>query len=276
MPQAPLNELKDWALILNLAGNYLCGEPFLKKTGFIIEKNIGVLKEYVEELKRKSVGKLVDEISLNESLGPISEIAEALQQADEKTRENCFSGRTGSDLAEKIKALQSEIVRLKTRLEGEGVSYTGVDSVKGILGRLRFVVTAVVATTKFGLKIFGVLFLLCLLVFSYFFVTMESEQSLLKKIEGNRADIHSAEAQLSRTKSEIDEIRERITDIGEYESNRSDKIEVMDLNLKIYNLTEEQQKIRAQMDVEKKALNKNLEKLEKMKHKTFLQRLLKK
>ncbi len=275
-PDEPLNEMKDDAILLSMASEYLCEDPFLKKIGLIIGNNIEALKDYIGHTEKQFVGRSVDEVTLNEILESIAHMAGLLQQADKGIKEECLEGKLGKELHEKIKSLAKGIEALEQRVDGEPVSYSIADSILGIFSRLGFVVTAITAATRFGFKLVGFLFLVCIAVFSYLFVTMESEGPLLEKIEQSRANIRSAQANFSRTSDEIKDIQKRIADIGYYESNRLDKIEIMSLNLKVYKFTEEQQKTQIAMDIEEKALEKNLKKIEEMKRKTFLQRLLRK
>jgi hypothetical protein len=46
-----LKDIKDSAVMLSLASEYLCEDPFLEKIGADIEKNIEIIKKHVEGLK---------------------------------------------------------------------------------------------------------------------------------------------------------------------------------------------------------------------------------
>ena len=78
-----LNEIKDEAILLNMASEYLCEDPYLKKIGFNIQRNIELLKGHIQDIRRQFVGKLVEEINLDEYMEGISHIAELMQEGDD-------------------------------------------------------------------------------------------------------------------------------------------------------------------------------------------------
>ena len=275
VPDAPLNEMKDEAILLSMASEYLCGGPFLKKIGFIIGNNIEALKDYIEHTEKQFVGRPVDEVTLNEILESIAHMAGLLQQADKGTKEECLEGKLGKELHEKIKSLAKGIKALEQRVDGETISPARRDPFQVVLNPFKFVLNAIIATFKVGFKLAVTLILICLMIFSYLFVTMESEKGLVEKIEQSKANIRSRQMTLSRVNNELKEIRAKIASIREEESNRRDEIEVMGLNLKVYKLTEEQQKAQIEADMEQDILDKNLKKLEKIRKKSFLEKLLK-
>ena len=274
-PDDPLNEMKDEAILLSMASEYLCGGPFLKKIGFIIGNNIEALKDYIEHTEKQFVGRSVDEVMLKEILESIAHMAGLLQQADKGIKEECLEGKLGKELHEKIKSLAKGIKVLEQRVDGEPVSRARWNPFLGIPNLLKFVLNAIIATSRVGFKLAVTLILICLVIFSYLFVTMESEKGLVKKIDQSKANIGSAQMTLSRINNELEEIRAKIASIREDESNRRDEIEVMGLNLKVYKLTEEQQKAQIESDMEQGVLEKNLKKLEKIRKKSFLEKLLK-
>jgi hypothetical protein len=274
IPDVPLNEMKDKAILLSMASEYLCEDHFLKKTGIIIGNNAEVLKDYIEHTEKQFVGRPVDEVGVNEILESIIHIAELLQQGDEGAREECAEGKLGQELYEKIKSLAQGIKTLEQRVGGEAISPPRRDPFKVVRNLFEFALKTIIATSKVGFKLAVTLIIICLMAFSFLFLTMESEKRLVEKIEQSRADIRSAQATLTQIDNEIKEIRAKIAGIRENESNRKDEIEVMDLNLRVYKLTEEQQKVRIEADMEQDILEKDLKDLERIKQKSFLERLL--
>jgi hypothetical protein len=273
-PDVPLSEMKDKAILLSMASEYLCEDYFLKKTGIIIGSNAEALKDYIEHTGEQFVGKPIDEAGLNELLESIVHIAELLQQADKVAKEECLEGKLGEELYEKIKSLAQGINALEQRVDGEAISPVRRDPFKVILNPFKFVLNAIIATSKVGLKLAVTLILIGIIAFSYLYITMESEKGLVEKIQQSKATILSAQATLSQIDNELKEIRAKIAGIREDEANRRDEIELMDLNLRVYNLTEEQQKARIEADMEQDILEKNIKNLEKIRQKSFLEKLL--
>ncbi len=273
-PDVPLNEMKDKAILLSLASEYLCEDYFLKKTGLIVGNNAEALEDYIEHTEKQFVGRPVDEVGVNEVLESIVHIAGLLQQGDKGAKEECLEGKLGEELYEKIKSLAHGIKALEQRVDGEAISPPRRDPFKVVINPFKFVLNTIIVTSKIGFKLAVTLIIICLMVFSFLYITMESEKGLVEKIEQSKANIRSTQARFSQINNELKEIRAKIASIREDEANRRDEIEVMDLNLKVYKLTEEQQKVRIDADMEKDILEKNLKNLEKIKQKSFLEKLL--
>ena len=164
---------------------------------------------------------------------------------------------------------------LEKRVDGEVVSPPRRDPFKFLINPLKFVLQAIIATSKVGFKLAVTLILMGIIVFSYLYFTMESEKGLVEKIEQSQVKIRIAQEKLSKVNKELEEIREEIAGIREDEANRRDEITVMDLNLKVYKLSEERQKARIEADMEQDILEKNQKSLEEMQQKSFLEKLLK-
>jgi len=274
-PDVPLNEMKDNAILLGIASKYLCENYFLKKAGIIIGSNAEALKDYIEHTEKQYVGRPVDEVGLNEVLESITHIAGLLQLGDKGAKEECLEGKLGEELYEKIKSLRHGINALEKRVDSEVVSPPRRDPFKFLINPLKFVLQAIIATSKVGFKLAVTLILMGIIVFSYLYFTMESEKGLVEKIEQSQVKIRIAQEKLSKVNKELEEIREEIAGIREDEANRRDEITVMDLNLKVYKLSEERQKARIEADMEQDILEKNQKSLEEMQQKSFLEKLLK-
>ena len=81
-----LIEMKDSAIMLYMAGEYLCENFFLKKTGARIRENLDLLRDYVKELEKKLIGKPLEEFNLDEYFEPVADIAQFLQSPDDDIR----------------------------------------------------------------------------------------------------------------------------------------------------------------------------------------------
>jgi peptidoglycan hydrolase CwlO-like protein len=144
-----------------------------------------------------------------------------------------------------------------------------------MVGRLKSVPGAVATVSKFAVKILALLLVICLIPFAYLFFTMDREQDLSEKILKDRAYLSSKQADLSRINEEIEAIREEIKRIKKIrDRNSQEKIGLMDLNLKFYNLGEEQERAENAIRSRERVLEENRRKLEEMQQKTFMERLL--
>jgi hypothetical protein len=273
-PYNALSEIKDKAVMLSMAGEYLCEDPFLKKIGFSIRRNMEDLKADIEALKRQFVGKPVEEVNFDKHLQGIEHIAKLLQEGAEDVEHRCIRGELGKELGERVISLAGEIKGFKDRVEGRTISYTRADSVLGVLGRLKFLINTLVATYSLASKIIGLFLMVGLMTLSFLFITMESEKGLINKIEEIRTLIQSSEAALSNINDEVKQIQKLIDNIREGELNRQDGIELMDLNLEAYKLAEEQQQALIKVMIQKKTLEERLKRLDEMNRKSFFERLV--
>ena len=277
VPDTNLSDLKDTAAMLTMAGEYLCEEVSLKKIGAGIAKNLEVLRNHVEGLRNQLVGRKnrEDEPPVDKDLEQISHIASLFQKTDSHIKEECVEGELGERLGAKTMSLAAAIHVLNEKIAGKPVSYTKTESALGMVGRLKVVPGAAATVSKFAVKILALLLVICLIPLAYLFFTMDSEKDLSEKILKDRAFLSSKQADLSRINAEIEAIREEIKRIKKIrDRNSQEKIGLMDLNLKFYNLAEEQEKTESAIRSRERALEENRKKFEEMQQKTFMERLL--
>ena len=268
-----LKEIKDSAVLLSVATEYLCEDPFLKKIGADIEKNIEVVENHVKDLKKQFVGKPIAEVDLKKPMDRVARFAGRLQKANDGTRQKCTHGELGKELDEKIKSLVSEINSLKERIEGKSVSYTTADSALGFLGRFKFIVRSLVVTSKFTFRISALFVIVCLMIFLYLIVTMETEKVPFERVEQSRALILSKQADLVRFKAELKPLKEKIESARKDEMSRQEEIRLLDLSLKAHKLAQDQLNTLIEVDIEEKALKEKLKELEAVQRKSFLEKL---
>ncbi len=176
--------------------------------------------------------------------------------------------------AKNYKSLVSEINSLKERIEGRSVSYTTADSALGFLGRFKFIVRSLAVTSKFTLRISALFVIVCLMIFLYLLITMETEKVPLERVEQSRALILEKQADLVRLKAELKPLREKIEIARKDEMSRQEEIRLMDLSLKAHKLAEDYQDTLIEVDIEEKALKEKLKELEAVQRKSFLEKLL--
>jgi hypothetical protein len=269
-----LSEIKDEVILLSMANEYICEDPYLKKIGFNIQRNIELLKSHIQDLRRQFVGKFVEEINLDEFVDAIAHVAKRMQEGENGVKPDCVKGELGKELGEKVVVLVRLVKELEDRVTGRGVSYTRTDSFFGILDRLRFVFNTLIATYSLTVKIFGLLVLLFLIAFSFLAATMETEKHLLKEIEEISIHIQSGRTAISHVSEEAKKIQKEIDSIRAKESSRQKEIELIDLNLKAFNLAEELQKRLIEVKIQEKTKEEKLRELDEIRQKSLLARLI--
>ena len=164
---------KDWLILLDMAGDYLCGGTFLQKMSSAINETAEVLKSRAQELKERFVGKPMHEIDMASSFQELALFCEGLREIDGKLEDRCRQGKVARELEERIRSLKEGLGVLEDRVEGETDPYTVKDSVKRVLEKLKVLLRGFVTTYKVATRLIGVLFLVGLISFFALYFTME-------------------------------------------------------------------------------------------------------
>ncbi len=269
-----LGELKDWIILLEMAGEYLCAKPFLQKMASGIERTCDALKHWSVELKERFVGKPMHEINMDEPFQDLNAFSKALLEAEGKLEDHCRQGKIARQLQEKVQFLKERLEALKDRVEGEAAPYTARDTLSRVLEKLKVVVHGFVTTYKVATRVVFIFFLLCLITFFSLFITMEKEEDVLKEIHQTQDIIQAKQARLAGLRARIEDIRSKTLEMESTFETREDKISILELNLRSHKLSDLKEKLQAEVNHQRKILDKNRQKLERMRQKSFLARLL--
>ena len=266
-----LSEIRNNAIMLSLANAYFCEEPFLKKIGRSIDSSVEKLKGDIYSLKKSFPGKFVEEIDTDEIIKEIHRTAQSLQNPDEDINEKCTVGSLGRELEARTKSLSNAVNAIRRQVEGEGLTYTKKDSAVGIFVNIK---DSLGASFFLVLKVFLCLLVVSLLAFAYLFLTLENKDDLLKEISKSEAQLKSQQEIVSQLDLENKEFSERIKSLEQGDPSRAERIEIMDLELKIQKNLDERLKEQAKLEIHEKKILENRKKVEKIEKKSFLKRLL--
>jgi hypothetical protein len=273
-PEDILKQMQDRAILLGIAGEYLCEVPFLKTVGASTAQELEVLRNHINGLMGKSKGKAYDERILNKQLERIARLAEQLETADDNTLRKCIQGEVGRELGQRTKALRDGITEIRASGEGRPVTYTWVDSILGILGKLKTVFDSLTRLSKLGIKILGVVIFFCLVAFCFLFFTMESQNDLLERMAQHKTRIYNQQGTLSKIQAQLKETRKKVAALEQEELNRAKEIELIELNLNVFALVQQQEKTELELRLEEKEWKEGLRRLEEMRKKSLWERLL--
>jgi hypothetical protein len=266
-----LNEINDCAVLLAMANEYVCTGPSLKKIGAHLRQNVDFLQGHLKGAERPQ-GKGA---KLEKSLEGLSGIAESLQKGEEGIKELCGKGRLGDDLFHHMAPLA---LALKAPEEARRQVYVPPPKKKAsrpkAKPRPRGEPSPTGALFRGVLTLLGVILLICFLIFSYLYMSMETEPPLIREIDENRSFLGSAEQKISRMEQEILRVREKVEAARGMALSRQEEIEVMGLSEKMNSLLEEKEKIEIEAGLREEALNKARGRLEVLRSKTFLEKLL--
>jgi len=268
---ASLREIRDKAILLSIGNAFLCEEVFLKKIGHAMDESLDHLREDVFSLKMMFVGKFVEDVDTDSLLDELHSQAKLLQSPDRRVTDKCAVGTLGTEMEEAVQTLAVAIKNIKSKVEGEVEEYTKKDSIVKGAKSAGSLVSSVVS---FVIKTVFLLLLLALGPAIYLGVTMDREGSLQKQIAESKAYIQSQRAQIASVRKERDELSARAESSPGDALSRQQKVENMDLSVKVHSLDQKVHKTEAEITEHERRIRMNQQKIEEIKAKPFLQRYL--
>jgi chromosome segregation ATPase len=103
---------------------------------------------------------------------------------------------------------------------------------------------------------------------------MEREGPLQKQIAESKATIQSQRTQIASLRKERDGLAGKIESSQGDNLSRQQKLELMDLNVKVHGLDQRVHKAEAEITEQERMIKVNQQKIEEVKRKPFLQRFL--
>jgi hypothetical protein len=268
---AALHDIRDKAILLSLGKAFLCEEVFLVKIGHAIDESLEHLREDILSLKMRFVGKFVEDVDTDSILDDLHSQANFLQNPDRRVTDKCTVGTLGAELEETVGVLTQAIRTIKGKVEGEVEEYTKKEAVVKGAKTAGSLVSSVVSLV---IKLVVLLFLLALGPAIYLGVTMEREGSLQKQIAESKTYIQSQREQIESLRKERDELSGRIESSQGDNLSRQQKLEIMDLNVKVHGLDQRVHKAEAEITEHERLVKLSQQKIEEIKAKPFLQRYL--
>lgn len=268
---ASLSEIRDKAMLLSIGKAFLCEEVFLKKIGHSMDESLEHLREDILSLKMMFVGQFVEDVDTDSLLDELHSQAELLQSPDRRVTDKCTVGTLGTEMEEAVQTLALAIKTIKSKVEGEVEEYTKKDAVVKGAKSAGSLVSSVVSLV---IKTVILLLLLALGPAIYLGVTMDREGSLQKQIAESKASIQSQKAQIASVRKERDELAARAESSQGDNLSRQQKVEIMDLSVKVHSLDQKVHKAEAEITEHERRIKMNQQKIEEIKLKTFRQRFL--
>jgi len=268
---AALHDIRDKAILLSLGKAFICEEVFLIKIGHAIDESLEHLREDILSLKMRFVGKFVEDVDTDSILDELHSQATFLQNPDRRVTDKCTVGTLGAELEETVGVLTQAIRTIKGKVEGEVEEYTKKEAVVKGAKTAGSLVSSVVSLV---IKLVVLLFLLALGPAIYLGVTMDREGSLQNQIAESKAYIQSQRAQIESLRKERDELSGRIESSQGDNLSRQQKLEIMDLNVKVHGLDQRVHKAEAEITEHERVIKLSQQKIQEIKAKPFLQRFL--
>jgi hypothetical protein len=270
-----LNAMKDHAILLSMAHDYMCETVFLRKIGNELSGHLERLREQVGNLKKRFVGIPASDVDIETPMAQLAQMAALMTAAEKSAVDRCRSGQLGEELWERVRTLVDGVDGLRAKIEGMPAPYGLSDLLFSAGTKLRSLLQKAIASTTFLAKVA----LFCAIglfgLFLYLFLTMEDGEGIRQKIAACREAIstkQSASLNLTRKRSHVREEIDRL--YQKEELSREEKIELIYLNLRAHKMVEELENLQLEMEGDARALNDELQRLEGLRKKSFLQRLL--
>lgn len=270
-----LGAIKDRAILLSMAHEYLCEAVFLRKLGTELSLHLERLKEQVGTIKKRYVGIPASDVDLETPMAQLVHMAHLMSAAEGGTIDRCRSGQLGEELWAKVRTLVDGVDGLRAKIEGMPAPYGLSDLLFSAGVKLQSLLQKAVASTTFLAKV-AVFFAIGLFgVFLYLLLTMEDGEGIRQKIAACREAVstkQSASLKLTRNRAQIREEIDRL--YQKEELSREEKVELIYLNLKAHKMMEELEKLEVAMAFDARVIEDELQRLEGLRKKSFLERLL--
>jgi len=270
--------IQDIAVMLTGASEYLCEKRMLKRYSSDIETHLENLDTCVSHLKKSFPGKIPVGFKPNSSLIRIREIALSMKGDDAAVQSKCRSGELGDELFMNLKELKVAVGEVQDTLGGKVASHYGfADRIGEQAVRLKPVVSALSLFTSFIGKVITVLIIVLILAFIYLYATMESEDAVRTNLNKAIASLESQKDALAKYRKDYEQITRSINALESENKTltREEKIQFLDLSTERKKVKERIEQGTFFIEKKEKEVVEKKKKLEKLRKKTFLQKLFK-
>jgi len=270
-----LNELKNDALLLTVANEHLTDEIYLIRIGNNIQKAIEVLQRDIASLKKEYPGKLMNEMDTDGILEKIDSAARRMLSPDMEIMQDHASGDLGRKIESYVFSITKAVEDIRKKIKGVPPEHEVTGHTTNVLMKVEDVFRSTGGIILFGLKIIACTVVLVAAVFSYLYFTMEKDSSFINEIASSQALMMEKKARVPRLEQEKTELENKRIPQGNKELTRQEKVAALDLELKIRKLDEIIDQTEAEISVQEKNIIDNQDKLDALRKKPFLKRLLK-
>ncbi len=269
-----LRKIRDNTLLLSIANEYLGENVFMVKMGKEIKKCLSVLKEDIISLKKQFPGKFAQEVNTDSIMKSFETTSEEMLSGSDEIIKKCTAGKLGIDLNADVGKITEAIDRIWHQVKGSDIKYTPTDSISTFFSRLN-IFSGILRLFTSIVRILVFVIIILLAGFSYLYFTMEKEEPFVRENSEIMAFINDKKANLSELEKKKADINK---DLKKYQNSkllRKDKIAIIDLETRVQELNNEIHLIEGQIDTRERIMENNNEKLEKIRGKSFLDKLLK-
>ncbi len=154
---ATLAKLRQGALMLSLANQYLCEPPFLMRISRQMERALQELPAQVKSLKSRFPGKFLKEVHTGPLVEDLHRKVVMLRNGEAETKTRCSQGELGRELELGIEKLSAAVNTIAAQVEGEPVPHSSGRGSK-FFGLQRSLTAILLLLAVMGALLFGYLF----------------------------------------------------------------------------------------------------------------------
>jgi len=269
-----IKAIQNIAVMLTGATEAVCEGRILKRFSGEIEANLERLETDIASLKKKFPGKFPETLKPDSSLSKIRDIAITLKEGNADIEAKCRKGDLGNELTTSVVELKGIVKDIWDTLSGKVSGYSFTDRVADYGRKIRSSLSGLSPLVSNTGKIFLAVLLVAIFSFVYLFLTMESEDALLKGIKDDRASIEKQKDTLARQRKEYEEIREEIKSLDKKKLSREDKIQRLDLSMEERKIKDLMEKTMLSIETREEEIAEKHRKIQEIRKKSFPQKLL--
>lgn len=269
-----IKAIQNVAIMLTGAAEFVCEGSILKGFSRDIEANLKRLETDIGALRKRFPGRFPEALAPDSSLSRIRDIAKILKVYNADIEAKCRSGDLGNELNIRAIELKGIVKDTFDTINGRVSGYTFTDRIADYGARVKSVLLDLSSfVSNIGRIILGVI-LVAVFSFVYLFLTMESKDVLLDSIKNDLTYIEEQTDALRRHRQEYKEIGESIKSLDKKELIREDKIKLLNLSRKEREIKDFIDKTTISIEKRKREIAEKNKKVEEIRKKSFLQRLL--
>lgn len=269
-----LGELRNDALLLVVANAHICEDHFIVKIGKSMYKNAQILKDDISRLRKDYPGKLSREIETDSIINKINETAQSMLQPSEDLIQQCASGQLGHQIETEVKSIAGAVKEIRDQIEGKGLTHDKKTSGPVLSNHLENVWDSLENKVMAGLKVLLGVLVIAALAFGYLFLTMERGSKIQKNLDVSEAHISGQRRIISELESEKEKLMARIEGIEKKDLIREEKIEILDLKVDLHGIDEKIHSANMEIEQYNEKISKDRTRLDEIKRKSFMERLL--
>ena len=269
-----IKAIQNIAIMLTGATEAVCEGRILKRFSGEIEANLERLETGIASLKKKFPGKFPETLKPDSSLSKIRDIAITLKEGNADIEAKCRKGDLGNELTTRVVELKGIVKDIWDTLSGKVSGYSFTDRVADYGRRIRSSLSVLSPLVSNIGRIILAVILVAIFAFVYLFLTMESEDVLLKSIKNDRASIEKQKDTLGRQRKGYEEIREKIKSFDKNKIGREGRIQLLGLSMEERKIKDLIDKTMFSIETREKEIAEKRKKIEEIRKKSFFQKLL--